>query len=64
MRPTRIDGFETRVLRIPLVSPFTTSFGTETVRLTPQRAGLPTGFLGIEETTQVVRAGLNLRFGG
>ena len=32
MRPTRIDGFETRVLRIPLVSPFTTSFGTETVR--------------------------------
>jgi outer membrane immunogenic protein len=39
-------------------------FGTETVRLTPQRAGLPTGFLGIEETTQVVRAGLNLRFGG
>ena len=27
-----LDGFELRVLRIPLVSPFTTSFGTETVR--------------------------------
>jgi opacity protein-like surface antigen len=38
-------------------------FDTETVRLTPQLAGLPTGFLGIEETTQMVRAGLNLRFG-
>jgi len=38
-------------------------FGTETVRLTPQIAGLRPGYLGIEETTQVVRAGLNLRFG-
>ncbi len=38
-------------------------FGTETVSLTPQLSGLPTGFLGIEETTQVVRAGFNLRFG-
>lgn len=27
-----LEGFELRVLRIPLVSPFTTSFGTETVR--------------------------------
>ena len=27
-----LDGFELRVLHIPLVSPFTTSFGTETVR--------------------------------
>ncbi|HWI30420.1 MAG TPA: o-succinylbenzoate synthase [Microbacterium sp.] len=27
-----LDGFELRVLRIPLVSPFTTSFGTEHVR--------------------------------
>jgi O-succinylbenzoate synthase len=27
-----LDGFELRVLQIPLVSPFTTSFGTETVR--------------------------------
>lgn len=31
-RPVRIDGFELRVLHLPLVSPFTTSFGTETVR--------------------------------
>ena len=34
-RPTdavALEGFELRVLRIPLVSPFTTSFGTETVR--------------------------------
>ncbi|NYF15237.1 O-succinylbenzoate synthase [Microbacterium sp. AK009] len=27
-----LDGFELRVLHLPLVSPFTTSFGTETVR--------------------------------
>lgn len=27
-----LDGFELRVLHIPLVAPFTTSFGTETVR--------------------------------
>ncbi|MFT4305723.1 MAG: o-succinylbenzoate synthase [Microbacterium sp.] len=27
-----LDGIEVRVLRIPLVTPFTTSFGTETVR--------------------------------
>ncbi|MFT4212558.1 MAG: o-succinylbenzoate synthase [Microbacterium sp.] len=27
-----LDGIEMRVLRIPLVSPFTTSFGTETMR--------------------------------
>ncbi len=27
-----LDGFELRVLQLPLVSPFTTSFGTETVR--------------------------------
>lgn len=27
-----LDGIELRVLRIPLVAPFTTSFGTETVR--------------------------------
>lgn len=30
--PVAIDGIELRVLHIPLVSPFTTSFGTETVR--------------------------------
>ncbi|MEU1971478.1 o-succinylbenzoate synthase [Microbacterium sp. NPDC019599] len=28
----RLEGFELRVLHLPLVSPFTTSFGTETVR--------------------------------
>jgi O-succinylbenzoate synthase len=32
MSTCRIDGFETRILQIPLVAPFTTSFGTETVR--------------------------------
>lgn len=30
--PVRLEGFELRVLHLPLVSPFTTSFGTETVR--------------------------------
>ncbi len=30
--PVALEGIELRVLRIPLVSPFTTSFGTETVR--------------------------------
>ncbi|WP_417564633.1 o-succinylbenzoate synthase [Microbacterium sp.] len=30
--PVDLEGFELRVLHIPLVSPFTTSFGTETVR--------------------------------
>ena len=28
----RLEGFELRVLHLPLVAPFTTSFGTETVR--------------------------------
>ncbi|KHK99786.1 O-succinylbenzoate synthase [Microbacterium mangrovi] len=32
LRPVTVDGFELRVLHLPLVSPFTTSFGTETVR--------------------------------
>ena len=31
-QPVDLEGFELRVLQIPLVSPFTTSFGTETVR--------------------------------
>ncbi len=31
-RPVTLDAVELRVLQIPLVSPFTTSFGTETVR--------------------------------
>ena len=30
--PVTLDAVELRVLQIPLVSPFTTSFGTETVR--------------------------------
>lgn len=30
--PVRLEGLELRVLHLPLVSPFTTSFGTETVR--------------------------------
>ncbi len=30
--PVTIEGFELRVLHLPLVAPFTTSFGTETVR--------------------------------
>lgn len=32
LHPVTVDGFELRVLHLPLVSPFTTSFGTETVR--------------------------------
>jgi len=39
-------------------------FGTDDIRLTPQLVGLRPGFLDIEESTQIVRAGLNLRFGG
>ncbi len=31
-RAISLEGFELRVLHVPLVSPFTTSFGTETVR--------------------------------
>ena len=30
--PVALEGVELRILRIPLVAPFTTSFGTETVR--------------------------------
>jgi outer membrane immunogenic protein len=37
-------------------------FGTERVRLTPLLNGLPVGYLDIEETANVVRAGVNLRF--
>lgn len=32
LEPVTLDGFELRVLHLPLVSPFATSFGTETVR--------------------------------
>jgi outer membrane immunogenic protein len=38
-------------------------FGTERVRLTPQYSFLPTAFVDIEDSADVVRAGLNLRFG-
>ncbi len=38
-------------------------FGTADIHLTPQIAGLPQGFLDIDESASIVRAGLNLRFG-
>jgi hypothetical protein len=33
------------------------------VRFAPRIAGLPAGFLDIEESASVLRAGVNLRFG-
>ncbi len=39
-------------------------FGTREIGLTPQVAGLGPAFVDIKETKSVVRAGLNLRFGG
>jgi hypothetical protein len=39
-------------------------FGTSEIRFAPRLVGLRPGFLDIEETASVVRAGLNLRFGG
>jgi outer membrane immunogenic protein len=39
-------------------------FGTPQISLTPQVAGLRPAFVDITETKSVVRAGLNLRFGG
>jgi outer membrane immunogenic protein len=41
-----------------------TDFGTREIAFTPQIPGLRTGFLDITATTSVVRAGLNVRFGG
>jgi len=38
-------------------------FGTETIGLTPQKAGLTRAFVGIDDSANVVRAGINLRFG-
>jgi len=38
-------------------------FGTERIRLTPQYTFLPTAFVDIEDTDNIVRAGVNLRFG-
>jgi outer membrane immunogenic protein len=39
-------------------------FGTRDVGLTPQIVGLRPAFVDLKATTSVVRAGLNLRFGG
>jgi outer membrane immunogenic protein len=39
-------------------------FGSRVIAFTPQVAGLGPGFIEIRETKSVVRAGLNLRFGG
>ena len=39
-------------------------FGDPVVGLTPQVAGLPRAFVKLDETSDVVRAGINLRFGG
>lgn len=38
-------------------------FGTDRITLTPQFSFLPTSFIDIEDTANVVRAGINLRFG-
>ncbi len=38
-------------------------FGTERIRFTPLLPGLSRAFLDIEDTANVVRAGINLRFG-
>jgi outer membrane immunogenic protein len=39
-------------------------FGTREISLTPQVVGLGPAFVDIKATTSVVRAGLNVRFGG
>jgi outer membrane immunogenic protein len=39
-------------------------FGARDVAFSPQIAGLPPAFVAIKATTNVVRAGLNVRFGG
>jgi outer membrane immunogenic protein len=39
-------------------------FGTSDIHLTPAVAGLRPAFVDIEETASVVRAGINVRFGG
>jgi outer membrane immunogenic protein len=38
-------------------------FGRERIRLNPQYSFLPTAFVDIDDTANVVRAGINLRFG-
>ncbi|ODR99840.1 hypothetical protein AUC68_01495 [Methyloceanibacter methanicus] len=39
-------------------------FGTDRITLDPQYNFLPTAYVDIEDTANVVRAGINLRFGG
>jgi len=39
-------------------------FGNRVISFTPQVVGLGPAFVDIKETKSVVRAGLNLRFGG
>ncbi len=39
-------------------------FGTRQITFTPQVVGLNPAFVDIKDTTSVVRAGLNVRFGG
>jgi hypothetical protein len=38
-------------------------FGTERITLNPQFSFLPTAFVDIDDTDNVVRAGINLRLG-
>jgi opacity protein-like surface antigen len=38
-------------------------FGTERITLNPQFSFLPTAFVDIEDTDNVIRAGVNLRIG-
>jgi hypothetical protein len=38
-------------------------FGTERITLNPQFSFLPTAFVDIEDTDNVIRAGINLRIG-
>ena len=38
-------------------------FGTDTIGLTPQYSFLRRAFVDIDDTANVVRAGINLRFG-
>jgi outer membrane immunogenic protein len=39
-------------------------FGTDRIRLSPQYSFLPTAFVDIDDTDNVLRAGINLRFAG
>ena len=39
-------------------------FGTDRITLDPQHSFLPTAYVDIDDTANVVRAGINVRFGG